>query len=126
MEKTRTRKEFQKTTLQNLNKWVEIDGRHHNAISRDLGYSENAISKWRNLGEVPKVVDYLCGSFLKIQELENQLEEATRPTDISSDPIEFIKQGLSILNNSIKTRGMEAFIKPDGTIGARIITTVEL
>lgn len=95
-------------------------------FTEKLGYGRSASYHWKNReNAIPEVVENLCSAYLKIDELEKQLDDATKPME-QKDPIEFIKQGLQILNSSIKSKGLEAFIKPDGTIGARVVTTVEL
>jgi hypothetical protein len=56
---------------------------------------------------------------------ETAMPEAAQPTP-PQPHVEMIKQALALLNNSIKSGQLEVSIKNDGTIGARVKTTVDL
>jgi len=129
MAKTRN---YKRGTLDNLHQWAKLTSKSLTQIAIDLGYSEGAISGWLEDGNVPLVADNCLASWIRTMELEKELADLKTPktqevaTVEEHNPLDFIKQGLAYLNNFIKNNGLTAFIKNDGTIGAKVVTTVEL
>lgn len=122
---------FKKRPLRHLEAWRAICGMNDITLSQSLGYSTSTLAGWKDEGEMPEVAANLCDALVEIHDLKKMLDEATKPKKMLSDiagltPLDFIKEGLKVLNNAIKGNGLKAHIKEDGTIGAQVITTVEL
>lgn len=129
-EKTGVKRKQARGSIDPLYAYKRLTGKNDGEICVELGYSPSAHHGWYEDKSLPMIVYNCLTAMMKVDELQKLLDDATRPqkapVEHAADPVEFIKQGLAVINNAIKQSKLRAFIKDDGLIGAKVVTEVEL